>query len=157
MHQHNVLITLTTFKAWKNWPVQKQTEENRLTKSNTNSILETTWQINKTPISTLYWTLMQHYIISFLLAMWTAKEHCLAFISRSSLPCGVCHAFMSTVWTFSVSLQRIYQMNPDHQLRKLLIVTQILLVSTLVNVQRAVWRIWILMLGYKGLGENLKT
>ena len=34
---------------------------------------------------------------------------------------------------------------------KLLIVRQILLVSTLVKVQRTVWRIWILMLGCKGL------
>ena len=39
----------------------------------------------------------------------------------------------------------------DHQLKKLLIVGQILLVSTLVTVQRAVWRMWILMLGCKGL------
>ena len=39
----------------------------------------------------------------------------------------------------------------DHQLKKLLIVRQILLVSILVNVQRAVWRIWTLMLECKGL------
>ena len=39
----------------------------------------------------------------------------------------------------------------DHQLKRLLIVKQILLVSTLGNVQRAVWRIYALMLGCKGL------
>ena len=38
-----------------------------------------------------------------------------------------------------------------HQLKKLLIIRQILLVSTLVNVQRTAWRIWILMLGCNGL------
>ena len=37
----------------------------------------------------------------------------------------------------------------DNQLKKLLIVRQILLVRTLVNVQRPVWRIFILMLGSK--------
>ena len=36
-------------------------------------------------------------------------------------------------------------------LKKFLIVKQILLVSTLGNVQRTLWRIWILMLGCKGL------
>ena len=35
----------------------------------------------------------------------------------------------------------------DHQLRKLLIVKQILLLSTIGNVKRSVWRICILMLG----------
>ena len=39
----------------------------------------------------------------------------------------------------------------DHQLKKLLIVKQILLVSTLGNVQSTVWRICILNLGCKGL------
>ena len=39
----------------------------------------------------------------------------------------------------------------DHQLKKLLIVKQILLVSTLRNVLRTVWRIYILMLGCKRL------
>ena len=39
----------------------------------------------------------------------------------------------------------------DYQLKKLMIVKQILLVSALVNVQRTVWRIWIPMLRYKGL------
>ena len=39
----------------------------------------------------------------------------------------------------------------DQQLKKLLIVWQILLVSTLVNVQKTIWRIWILMFGCKGL------
>ena len=39
----------------------------------------------------------------------------------------------------------------DHQLRKFLIVKQILLVSTFRNVLRIVWRIYILMLGYKRL------
>ena len=38
----------------------------------------------------------------------------------------------------------------DHQLRKLLIVWQILLVSALKNVQRTVWRICILILECKG-------
>ena len=39
----------------------------------------------------------------------------------------------------------------DQQLKKLLSVWQILLVSTLVNVQKKIWRIWILMFGCKGL------
>ena len=39
----------------------------------------------------------------------------------------------------------------DHQLKRLLIVKQILLVSTLGNVKRTVWRIYALMLGCKGL------
>ena len=39
----------------------------------------------------------------------------------------------------------------DYQLKKLMIVKQILLISALVNVQRTVWRIWTLMLRYKGL------
>ena len=39
----------------------------------------------------------------------------------------------------------------DYQLKKLMIVKQILVVSTLVNVQRTVWRIWTLMLSCKGL------
>ena len=39
----------------------------------------------------------------------------------------------------------------DRQLKRLLIVKQILLVSTLGNVKRTVWRIYTLMLGYKGL------
>ena len=39
----------------------------------------------------------------------------------------------------------------DYQLKKLMIVKQILVVSTLVNVQRTVWRIWTLMLRCKGL------
>ena len=39
----------------------------------------------------------------------------------------------------------------DYQLKKLMIVKQILLVSALVNVQRTVWRIWTLMLRCKGL------
>ena len=43
----------------------------------------------------------------------------------------------------------------DHQLRKLLIVWQILFVSTLKNVQRTVWRICILILGCKGLNGKL--
>ena len=41
----------------------------------------------------------------------------------------------------------------DHQLKKLLIVKQILLVSTLRNIQRAVWRIFILMLRCKGFDD----
>ena len=36
----------------------------------------------------------------------------------------------------------------DHQLKKFTMFKQILLVSTLVNVQRTVWRIWTLMLGF---------
>ena len=43
----------------------------------------------------------------------------------------------------------------DHQLKKLLIFKQILLVSTFGNVQRTVWRICILMLGCKGLNCEL--
>ena len=39
----------------------------------------------------------------------------------------------------------------DHQLKQLLIVKQILLVSLFGNVQRTVWRICILMLVCKGL------
>ena len=39
----------------------------------------------------------------------------------------------------------------DHQLKQLLIVTQILPVSLSVNVCRTVWRICILMLGGEGL------
>ena len=39
------------------------------------------------------------------------------------------------------------------RLWKLLIVQKILLVSILVNVQRTVWRIWLLMLGCKGLTQ----
>ena len=39
----------------------------------------------------------------------------------------------------------------DHQLKKLLIVKQILLVSTIRNIWGPVWRICILMLGCKGL------
>ena len=39
----------------------------------------------------------------------------------------------------------------DHQLKKLSIVKQILLVSTLGNVWKTVWRIRIMMLGCKGL------
>ena len=40
---------------------------------------------------------------------------------------------------------------------KLLIVKQILLVSTLGNVKRTVWRICILMLGFKGLQMKNKA
>ena len=40
----------------------------------------------------------------------------------------------------------------DHQLKKLLIAQQLLLVSTLGNVQRTVQRIYILMSGCKGFG-----
>ena len=39
----------------------------------------------------------------------------------------------------------------NHQPKKLVIIRHILLVSTWVNVQRTVWRIWILVLGCKGL------
>ena len=42
-------------------------------------------------------------------------------------------------------------MGNDHQLKRLWIDKQILLVSTLGNVQRTVWRICILMIGCKGL------
>ena len=47
-------------------------------------------------------------------------------------------------------------MGTDHQL-KVLIVTQILPISTLRNVERTVWRIYIQILGCKGLkvGMNL--
>ena len=37
-----------------------------------------------------------------------------------------------------------------------MIIKQILLVSTFENVWRTVWRIWILMLGFKGFLEYLK-
>ena len=43
----------------------------------------------------------------------------------------------------------------DHQIKKLLIVRQILLVSTFVNVQRTVWRICILMLGCRWLRHHV--
>ena len=42
----------------------------------------------------------------------------------------------------------------DHQLKKLLTVKQILLVSTMGDVWRTVWRICIMMLGCKGLTVN---
>ena len=42
----------------------------------------------------------------------------------------------------------------DHHLRRLSIVKQILLVSSIRNVQRTVWRICILMLGCKGLRQT---
>ena len=42
----------------------------------------------------------------------------------------------------------------DHQLKQLLIVKQILLVSLFANVWRTVWRICILMLGCKGLSSH---
>ena len=45
------------------------------------------------------------YCIDFLLALWTAIKHCLAFISWSGLSGGVRHALMATVWTFSINLQ----------------------------------------------------
>ena len=43
----------------------------------------------------------------------------------------------------------------DHQLKKRLIIKQILLVSTLGNVKRTVWTICILMLGRKGLEHSI--
>ena len=54
-----------------------------------------------------------------------------------------------------LDIQRIYDSlcfltSDDHQFKKLLIVKQILLVSTLGNVLETVWRICILMLGWKG-------
>ena len=45
----------------------------------------------------------------------------------------------------------------DHRLNKLSIVEQTLLVSTFENAYRTVWSICILMLGCKGLTENLQT
>ena len=45
----------------------------------------------------------------------------------------------------------------DHQLNKLLIVKQILLISNLRNVWRTVWRICILMLGCKGFIDRRLT
>ena len=45
-------------------------------------------------------------------------------------------------------------MGTDHQL-KVLIVTQILPVSTLGNVERTVWRIYIQILGCKGLKADM--
>ena len=44
-----------------------------------------------------------------------------------------------------------------HQLKKLLIAEQILLASTLGNVYRTVMRIWMLMLGNKGLRRDRFT
>ena len=43
----------------------------------------------------------------------------------------------------------------DHQVKKLLIVKQILIVSTVENVMRTVWRMYILILGCKGLTPSL--
>ena len=48
-------------------------------------------------------------------------------------------------------LQLYVNKGNDHQLKKLLIFKQILLVSTLGNVKRTVWRICLLMLGCKRL------
>ena len=48
------------------------------------------------------------------------------------------------------SFIKVQNKRNDHQLKKLLIVKQILPVSTLGNVKRIVWRMWILMLGCKG-------
>ena len=45
----------------------------------------------------------------------------------------------------------------DHHLRRLLIVKQILLVSSIRNVQRTVWRICILMLGFKRVKANFRS
>ena len=42
----------------------------------------------------------------------------------------------------------------DHHLRRLSIVKQILLVSSIRNVQRTVWKICILKLGFKGLRQT---
>ena len=52
------------------------------------------------------------------------------------------------------SLIRVMREENNHQINKLMIVKQILLVSTLGNVWRTVWRICILMLGCKGLKLN---
>ena len=43
----------------------------------------------------------------------------------------------------------------DHQFKKLLIVNQILFVTEIRNVKRTVWRIWMLVLGCKGLKRLL--
>lgn len=48
-----------------------------------------------------------------LLALWTAIKHCLSFISWSGLSCGVCHALMAAVGTFSVNLQSQKQMQKE--------------------------------------------
>ena len=45
----------------------------------------------------------------------------------------------------------------DHHLRRLSIVKQILLVSSIRNVQRTVWRICILMLGFKRVKANIRS
>ena len=52
------------------------------------------------------------------------------------------------------SLIRVMREENNHQINKLVIVKQILLVSTLGNVWITVWRICILMLGRKGLKLN---
>ena len=48
-------------------------------------------------------------------------------------------------------------MGNDHHLRRLSIVKQILLVSSIRNVQRTVWRICILMLGFKRVKANIRS
>ena len=54
-----------------------------------------------------------------------------------------------------VSAQKLAELaENDHQLKKPVIVKQILLVSTLGNVYRAVWRICTLMSGWKGLNNS---
>ena len=45
----------------------------------------------------------------------------------------------------------------DHHLRRLSIVKQVLFVSSIRNVQRTVWRICILMLGFKRVQANIRS
>ena len=47
---------------------------------------------------------LSDWLLVFLLALWTAIENCLSLISWSGLSCGVCHTFMTTVWTPPVNL-----------------------------------------------------
>ena len=56
----------------------------------------------------------------------------------------------------SESFIKVQNKRNDHQLKKLLIVKQILPVSTLGNVKRIVWRICILMLGCKWFNWTVK-
>ena len=49
------------------------------------------------------------------------------------------------------------KMGNDHHLRRLSIVKQILLISSIRNVQRTVWRICIMMLGFKRVKANIRS
>ena len=57
----------------------------------------------------------------------------------------------SIQFLLTITPLKVTRKGSDHQLKKLLIVKQILLVSALQNVWRTVWRILMLMIGCKGL------